>query len=155
MQKILIKLAQPGMVLARPVERGGITVAAAGLELTQALIERLGNMKIDRLVVEGNPVALEGGGPLFAARLERLDHLFRSYQADPWMRKVQAFLRHYFKLKATAEAALAAAPAAPAPGDGDEPPAAPAAAPAAPVAAPAAAPKKAPAPKSKPSKSKA
>ena len=103
MQKIPLSLARAGMKLARPVERGGgITVAAKGLELTDVLIGRLENMKIERIVVEGNPVDLEGaaGGAVFSERLERLDHLFRNYGDDPWMRKVKAFLHHYFKLKA-------------------------------------------------------
>lgn len=103
MQKIPLTLARPGMKLARSVERdGSITVAAKGLELTEALIGRLENMKVERVVVEGNPVDLDGvaGGAVFAERLERLDHLFRNYGDDPWMRKVKAFLHHYFKLKA-------------------------------------------------------
>ncbi len=102
MQKIPLNLARAGMVLARPVERdNGITVAAKGLELTDSLIQRLENMKVERIVVDGNPVDLDGaaGGAVFTERLERLDHLFRNYGSDPWMRKVKVFLHHYFKIK--------------------------------------------------------
>ncbi|MDD4732794.1 MAG: hypothetical protein PHX58_12755 [Desulfovibrio sp.] len=111
MQKIPLKLAQPGMVLARAVSReNGITVVAEGVELTEPLITRLESMKIERLVVKGNPVRMEGGGSTaFDVRVERLDHLFRAYRDDQWMRKVKAFLANYFRLKAAAQAAAQAA----------------------------------------------
>lgn len=107
MQKIPLKLARSGMVLARPVIReNGITVVAEGFELTDSLILRLEGMKIERIVVKGNPVDMGGGGSTaFDERLARLDHLFRSWEKDQWMRKVKAFLANYFRLKAAARAA--------------------------------------------------
>ncbi|MGE4291307.1 MAG: hypothetical protein AB7E32_03755 [Desulfovibrio sp.] len=111
MQKIPLKLARPGMVLARPVVReNGITIVAEGFELTDSLIQRLEGMKIERIVVKGNAVSMEGGGTTaFDERLGRLDHLFRAYEKDQWMRKVKAFLANYFRLKAAAQAATEAA----------------------------------------------
>lgn len=111
MQKIPLKLAKPGMVLARSVTReNGITVVAEGLELTESLIQRLDGMKIERIVIKGNPLRLDGGGTTaYDQRLERLDHLFRAYEKDQWMRKVKAFLANYFRLKAAAQAAVEAA----------------------------------------------
>jgi len=120
MQKIPLKLAQPGMVLARAVSReNGITVVAEGVELTDSLITRLESMKIERLVVKGSPVRMEGGGSTaFDVRVERLDHLFRAYRDDQWMRKVKAFLANYFRLKAAAQTAAEAAELAEAEGEG-------------------------------------
>lgn len=112
MQKIPLKLAKPGMKLARAVSRqDGLTVVAEGVELTQALIDRLEGMDIDRVVVAGNPVDLgsSGGGTAYDERLARLDHLFRRYGEDQWMLKVKGFLGRYFQLKAAAQAAQEAA----------------------------------------------
>ncbi|SKA94112.1 hypothetical protein SAMN02745704_02549 [Paucidesulfovibrio gracilis DSM 16080] len=111
MQKIPLELARSGMTLAQPVSReNGITIVGEGVELTDALIDRLQGMKISRVVVKGNPVQLEGGGAsAFDQRLSRLDHLFRGYADDQWMRKVKAFLTNYFRLKAAAQAAAEAA----------------------------------------------
>lgn len=112
MQKIPLKLAEPGFKLAKAVQReDGITVVAEGVELTEALLQRLESMDIERLVVKGNPVDLgeAGGGTAYDKRLERLDHLFRVYGSDQWMLKVKAFLGRYFELKAAAQAAELAA----------------------------------------------
>ncbi len=112
MQKIPLKLALPGMKLARSVEReDGITVVAEGVELTQALIDRLGSMEVKRVVVKGQPVDIgeAGGGTAYDKCLERLDHLFRRHTSDQWMLKVKSFLGRYFELKAAAQAAEDAA----------------------------------------------
>ncbi|MGE4506412.1 MAG: hypothetical protein AB7D51_13775 [Desulfovibrionaceae bacterium] len=111
MQKIPLKLAKPGMKLARAVARkDGLTVVAEGVELTAALLSRLESMDIDRIVVQGEAVDLgSGGGTAYDERLARLDHLFRAYSGDQWMLKVKAFLRRYFQLKAAAHAAALAA----------------------------------------------
>lgn len=107
MQKIPLKLAKPGFILARAVERSdGIVVVAEGVELTQALLDRLASMDIERVVVKGTPVDLgeSCGGTAYDQRLERLDRLFRNQTGDQWMMKVKAFLGRYFELKAAAQA---------------------------------------------------
>lgn len=127
MQKIPLKLAQPGFTLAKAVKReDGITVVAEGVELTQALMDRLQSMDIDRVVVKGTPVDLGegGGGTAYDKRLERLDHLFRAYGSDQWMHKVKAFLGRYFQLKAAAQAAELAAMEATEGENGEDDPAA-------------------------------
>lgn len=108
MQKIPIDLARPGMKLAKPVAKdNGITVMAEDMELTQALIDRLQSMKIDRIVVHGHPVDMGGalGGTKFSERLERLPHLFRGHSNDKWMMMVLNRLQTYFRIKAAAQAA--------------------------------------------------
>jgi hypothetical protein len=112
MQKIPLNLARPGMVLAKAVARtDGIAVAAQGTELSQALLDRFETMGVDTVVVEGNPVNLEGsaGDISFEKRAERLDHLFRRHAGDAWMEQIKRLLYDYFKLKAAGAAAAGAA----------------------------------------------
>jgi hypothetical protein len=57
-------------------------------------------MKIERIVVQGNPLNFDGDGDTeFSKRLERLDHLFRHQEQDPWMCKIKKFLARYFQIK--------------------------------------------------------
>ena len=109
MQKIPLSLAKPGMILAKPVARpDGIAVAAAGSELSESLLDRFDSMGVSHLVVEGEPVALDGpaGSSSFDKRLERLDYLFRKYPDDKWMVQIRRLLDHYFRMKAAASAAM-------------------------------------------------
>jgi len=108
MQKIPIDLATPGMKLAKPViKEGGMTIMAEDMELTESLISRLENMKIDRITVQGHPVDMggAGSGTKYAERLERLDVLFRQYTADKWMQRVKGRMAQYFQIKAAAQEA--------------------------------------------------
>ncbi len=108
MQKIPIDLAAPGMKLAKPVTKeGGMTIMAEGMELTDSLIARLANMKIDRITVQGNPVDLGGAGTgtVYSERLERLDTLFRRYAKDKWMMRVKGRMARYFQMRAAAQEA--------------------------------------------------
>ena len=112
MQKIPLNLARPGMVLAKPVTRSdGIAVAAAGSELTESLLGRFDSMGVTHLVVEGEPVRMDGpaGSSSFDKRLERLDFLFRKFPEDAWMGQIRRLLDHYFRMKAAASTAMAEA----------------------------------------------
>jgi len=103
MQKIPLNLAKPGMVLAKPVPRqDGIVVVASGTEITEGLIDKLESMEVETIVVEGNPVNMDGvmAGSSYAARVGRLDHLFRKFPDDPWMGRVKEMFRGYFTIKA-------------------------------------------------------
>lgn len=108
MQKIPIDLAAPGMKLAKPVTKeGGMTIMAEGMELTESLISRLQNMKIDRITVQGHPVDMggAGAGTKYAERIERMDVLFRNYAKDKWMERVKGRMVQYFRIKAAAQEA--------------------------------------------------
>ena len=111
MQKIPIGLAQDGMVLEKPVMReNGMVLVGEGTGLTSALIGRLENMGISKIVVKGEPLDLDeagGGNTSFTKRIERLDHLFRHYTDDEWMLKVKEFVRAYYLEKAAVESASA------------------------------------------------
>ncbi len=112
MQKIPLNLARPGMFLAKPVARpDGIAVAAAGTELSESLLDRFDSMGVDHIVVEGEPVSMDGpaGSSSYDKRLERLEFLFRKYPEDKWMTQIHRLLDHYFRMKAAASVAMAEA----------------------------------------------
>ncbi|WP_300164346.1 hypothetical protein [Solidesulfovibrio sp.] len=112
MQKIPLNLARPGMLLAKPVARpDGIAVAAAGTELSESLLDRFDSMGVDHIVVEGEPVSMDGpaGSSSYDKRLERLESLFRKYPGDKWMTQIRRLLDHYFRMKAAASVAMAEA----------------------------------------------
>ncbi len=106
MQKIPLPLAEPDMVLEKPITRdNGMVLVGPGTVLTEALIERLKNMEIPSIVVQGNPLELDGGGAgtSFGRRGKRLDHLFRHAEDDPFMHDVRMFLGEYFTRKGAVE----------------------------------------------------
>jgi hypothetical protein len=106
MQKIPIKLAEPEMILEKPVLRpNGLVIVGEGTTLTETLINRLENMGIKDIVVQGEPLDMEGmvGSTSYGKRIERLDHLFRQFTNDPWMKKVKAFLKSYYQRKAASQ----------------------------------------------------
>jgi translation initiation factor IF-2 len=110
-QKIPLELAKAGMVLAKPVLRSnGLVLIGENAELTDPIIARLKQMDIDAVVVQGNPLDLEGvgSGTPYNRILERMDHLFRKYEGEQDIMLVKSRLRDYFQLKAAAEAAKAA-----------------------------------------------
>ncbi len=104
MQKVPLQMAQAGMVLEKPVTReNGMTLIGAGTELTESLIQRLENMGIESVIVQGNPLAAADGKGPYDAKIERLNHLFRQYKSDSWMQKVQAALVAHYQNKAALE----------------------------------------------------
>ena len=61
MQRILIAQADPGMILAKEIlNPDGMVLCGAGTELSEALVERLINMDVVDITVEGHPVNVEG-----------------------------------------------------------------------------------------------
>lgn len=107
MQKIPLNLAKAGYVLAKPVARNdGAVVVSQGTEITQSLLDKLDMMGIESVVVEGEPVQMDGvsSGTNYDVRLQRLDHLFRGHASDPWMQQVKGLLVNYFKMKVAGKA---------------------------------------------------
>ncbi|TVR01379.1 MAG: hypothetical protein EA399_02150 [Desulfovibrionales bacterium] len=102
MQKIPLKLAAPGMKLAKPILRdNGLVLVAEETELSESLLERLERMDVAMVTVQGNPVNLGGTetNP-YTERAKRLEHLFRKQAEDPWMIQLRTHLHDYFQLKA-------------------------------------------------------
>ncbi len=107
MQKIPLNLAKAGYVLAKPVARAdGMVVAPQGAELTDSLLDKFDMMGVEHLVVEGEPVQMDGvaSGTNYDERLKRLDHLFRRHASDQWMSQVKNLLTGYFKMKIASKA---------------------------------------------------
>jgi hypothetical protein len=96
MQNIPIKLATPGMVLAKeiknPDESSSMPVCGQGVKLTASLLDRLQTMGIQAVIVEGHPVKLEGEATL-EQMLEALDLRFSRVQEDPLMMKIKTIYR--------------------------------------------------------------
>jgi len=106
MQKIPLSLAKPGMKLAKPITKAnGMPIIAAGMELSESLIDKLDGMGIDKIFVVGDAVAASQNP---SERVLRLDHLFRHLD-DAYMTQVKRHLREYFTIKAAADAVAAAA----------------------------------------------
>jgi len=107
MQKIPLNLAKAGYVLAKPVSRAdGMVVAPQGAELTDGLLDKFDMMGVEHVVVEGEPVQMDGvsSGTNYDQRLQRLDHLFRHHADNAWMNQVKALLTNYFKMKVASKA---------------------------------------------------
>lgn len=96
MQTIPIALAAPDMVLARDVRRNdnsqGPSICGRGTTLTASLIERLKNLGIKSITVEGHPVAVEGEKTL-DDMLADLDLRFSKVENVPLMAKLKEMYR--------------------------------------------------------------
>jgi GTPase len=96
MQNIPLKLAAPGMVLAKeiksPDNSSSMTICGKGVKMTESLIDRLSRMGVQSLIVEGHPVTLEGEATL-DEMLTALDMRFSRANDDPLMLKIKEIYR--------------------------------------------------------------
>lgn len=92
MQNIPITLAISGLILAKDVARtdnpSGPPVCGKGLTLTDSLIERLKNMGIQSITVEGHPIRMDGDNSL-EEMLTALDRRFKKVEGDPLTMKLK------------------------------------------------------------------
>jgi hypothetical protein len=91
-QNIPILLASAGMVIAKDVMRPdnpeGFPVCGKGASLSESLIERLKQIGVQSIAVEGHPVKMEGDvSP--AEQLAALEKRFRKIADDPIMTLVK------------------------------------------------------------------
>lgn len=83
-------------MLAKPVVNdNGVTLIREGTELTRLLIERLKNLGIQEIVVQGRPLKMEGEVDKPLSVLEKeLEDRFRPTRSNPLMRQIkEIFLR--------------------------------------------------------------
>jgi len=96
MQKIPMALVLPGMILAQDIKNidnpDGPPLCGKGVQLTEALIERLHRMDIQSITVEGHPVKMEGEKSL-EEELAVLDKRFKKVADDPLMKKLKDMYR--------------------------------------------------------------
>ena len=77
MQRILMAQAGPGMILAKEIlNPEGMVLCGSGTALSPALIERLVNMDVVDVTVEGHPVNIEGDKTL-QEELQEIDLRFQ------------------------------------------------------------------------------
>jgi adenine deaminase len=82
MRRVVLPELLPDMVLAKPVvNANGLPIVAAGTILDAAMIERLRQMELTSVYVEGD--ALDSGGKTLAELEAELDHRFRQVAQDP------------------------------------------------------------------------
>lgn len=97
MQKIPIRLAREGMILAQPVlDAEERVLMGEGVALTDSTIARLETAGIRTILIKGDPQA----GPSGAQKvLDRLDHLFRKQEQESFMAAVKKMLIQYYNGK--------------------------------------------------------
>jgi hypothetical protein len=92
MKRVVIHELLPDMVLARPVTNSnGLPIVAAGTALDTGLIERLRQMELPSVYVEGD--ALDSGGKTLEELETELDHRFRHVAQDPIQQLIHRTLR--------------------------------------------------------------
>lgn len=92
MQNIPLTLAKAGMVVAKELKASddpaGMTICGKGVKLTDSLIDRLGQMGIQSVTVEGHPVKMEGESSV-EEMLAALEHRFRRAGDDSLMKTIK------------------------------------------------------------------
>jgi hypothetical protein len=98
MQNIPITLAKAGMVLAKDIkgsdDPAAMTICGKGVKLTDSLLDRLRQMGIQSLTVDGHPVTTEGEASL-EEMLAALDKRFIRVMDDPLMMKIRELYRQH------------------------------------------------------------
>ena len=90
MQKIKLKLAKPGMTLAKPVTNDrGMTLCGEGTTLTEEIIARLHRMEVSIIAVKGHPVKTGTEYKSVEQQLAELDERFQKVASDPLMKKIK------------------------------------------------------------------
>ena len=115
MQRIPLKKARPGMLLAQAVVRpDGIVLMGEGLKLTEELIVRIRDAGVGTICVEGNP--LGGGGTVgdLSVTARNLQYTFRRHSDNVFMMTLRNMIARYLAhriaaRKAAEEAAIESA----------------------------------------------
>ena len=104
MQRIPVKSAVVGMILAKPAVRtDGMILMGADAVLTAPMLERVKQANIASIVVKGRPLPeLCNGIDLVQVR-DNLPYLFRKYQTNPLMLTMQKMLTQYLEQEILAE----------------------------------------------------
>ncbi len=96
MQRIPIKFAKPGMILAKEaITPEGQVLCGADTELSEELISRLTKQGVVVLTVKGHSVQLPGEKPLYE-RLKDLDSRFSKVKDDPVLRALKTLIAEYW-----------------------------------------------------------
>ncbi len=96
MKRVVVHELLPDMVLARPVTNAnGLPIVAEGTALSATLIERLQEMGLPSVYVEGD--ALDSGGKTLEELEAELEHRFRHVAHDPIQQLILQTLRTHLR----------------------------------------------------------
>lgn len=96
MRRVVPQELVPDMVLAKPVTNAnGLPIVAAGTIIDAAMIERLRQMDLPSVYVEGDP--LDSSGKTLAELEAELDHRFRHVAHDPIQQLILRALRTHLR----------------------------------------------------------
>lgn len=96
MRRVVPHELLPDMVLAKPVTNAnGLPIVAAGTIVDAAMIERLRQMELTSVYVEGD--ALDFGGKTLAELEAELEHRFRYVAQDPIQQLILRTLRTHLR----------------------------------------------------------
>ncbi len=94
MKRIPASQLEPGMKLAKPVTAGsGMVLLGEGTELTAARIERIQDMNIASVFVEGPPVQAVGK----EEALDNLDARFSRVEGKPAMDRIKRIVKEHIE----------------------------------------------------------
>ncbi|MDY0187500.1 MAG: hypothetical protein RBR16_06220 [Syntrophus sp. (in: bacteria)] len=83
MRRVPSEKLEPGMILARPIlMKNGMVLFGEGTELTDGYIERIRNMAVESIQVEGSAPLTESREKL----MEELEARFRPVEQQPYMK---------------------------------------------------------------------
>ena len=90
MQRVLIDMVKPGMILAKTVtNEKGIALCAEGTELNANLIERLKKVDVKRVTLRGHPVDLGESEETKEQKLARLEERFAMLKGNTIMERLK------------------------------------------------------------------
>ena len=100
MPNIPISMAQPGMVLSKPVMRGqsSVAIAGEGMVLTQEYIDRFKTSSVTVVSVRGPVPGMEEALD-FKKLLASIDDKFKRYNDDKFMSGMRLLAKQYFQRK--------------------------------------------------------
>ena len=94
MAKLAAERLEPGMVLARPVmNKNGMTMLGEGAELTDSLIEKIRDMGIESVHVQG----MSQPDIPMEALLAVLDARFAHVEKDPLMAMIKRLMKEHIE----------------------------------------------------------
>lgn len=100
MQRIPLSLAEPDMILELPVTRPdkpeGLAIFGKGIKLTESSIERLKNMGVQAITIEGHPLKVEGEESLDDI-LCTMEERFRKVKDNPEMMQLLDLFKDQIK----------------------------------------------------------
>jgi adenine deaminase len=96
MRRVVLHELLPGLALAKPVvNANGLPIVAAGTILDAAMIERLRQMELTSVYVEGD--AMDSGGKTLVELEAELDHRFQHVAQDPIQQLILRTLRAHLR----------------------------------------------------------